>query len=227
MNARTLTLQPRSVLGRLFQVFKVSTFPPVPHSAPLTHKAQRNTVALQLNASGPFTSLSTFTRGVFPIIKPGEEEVGINVFWLAYLGERQHGVASRFPASLDDDDVSQVLPLTYEDFEAQVIASEGERQRISNPKALTTHPAEHTDSFILYVKSFVLLSRIKSWCCRAKARYPTATDYRETPEFKALDSLITSFAISFPKRYRDPLRLGPQGRAVDVHLFTAHCVPHM
>jgi hypothetical protein len=80
---------------------------------------------MELNVSSQFGAL-TIHSGVSAhamVVKPGEEETAINLFWLAYLGERQMGITSTYPSSLDDEDISQFLPVKYDNFESQVIVS--------------------------------------------------------------------------------------------------------
>lgn len=44
-----------------------------------------------------------------------------NAFWLAYAVERQHGCGNGWALSLDDQDISQLLPLRGDQFENSVI----------------------------------------------------------------------------------------------------------
>ena len=117
-----------------------------------------------------------------------------------------------------------------------------ERQWFHDPHILLSHPEGQTDSFILMVKASIILSKVKTFNLRYRARYfakdldyvPTATapiglpnpdamDPRSTPAFVEVDSLVSSFRSSFPPDMRNPIN----GNVVDVHLFTACTIPHM
>jgi len=107
---------------------------------------------------------------------------------------------------------------------------------------LLAHPGSQTDSFILMVKASVILSKVKNFNLRYRARYfakdldytptiPAPTrlpslellDPRSTPAFIEVDNLVRSFRSSFPPDLRNPIN----GNVVDVHLFTACTIPHM
>ena len=97
------------------------------------------------------------------------------------------------------------------------------------------HPPATTDSFVLYVKASILLGKVKSFNVRFKPKYCEGThwpslfedncsiDPTDTAEFQALDNLIASFGKSFPRDFRDPVRV--DGR-VDPVLYVAHLIPH-
>jgi hypothetical protein len=95
----------------LFQVFVSSAH------------ALRLSVPLGLNMCPPFHSI---TKSVRPasILPPArnviEDETRRNVFWLAYAMERQHGFGNGWALSLDDQDVSQLLPIRGDQFEQGV-----------------------------------------------------------------------------------------------------------
>jgi hypothetical protein len=96
---------------------------------------------------------------------------------------------------------------------------------MSESTALTFHPPGMTDSFSLYIKSAVLVSRIKYFNLRFRIRHPGDVDPRDTSSFKVLDSLCSSFRLSFPKELRDPIKPSAFG-SVDPLLFVAHLVAH-
>jgi hypothetical protein len=117
-----------------------------------------------------------------------------------------------------------------------------ERQWFHDPHILLAHPESQTDSFILMVKASIILSRVKNFNLRYRARYfakdldytPTASapigcrisdvlDPRSTAAFIEVDNLVSSFRSSFPPDMRNPIN----GNVVDVHLFTACTIPHM
>lgn len=102
------------------------------------------------------------------------------------------------------------------------------RQRLTNSRVLTTHISDHTDSFVLYIKSMVLLSKVKIFNLRFKAKFQCTQggdiDARDTSAFKGLDGLIASFIASFPPEFKDPV---PNSGDVDPYLYVAHLVPHV
>lgn len=100
-----------------------------------------------------------------------------------------------------------------------------QRQRLTSSRVLTTHVPEQTDSFILYIKAMVLLSKVKIFNLRFKSKFQStqgAVDPRDTSAFKGLNSVISSFISSFPEQFREPI----QNDVVDTHLYVAHLVPH-
>lgn len=105
---------------------------------------------------------------------------------------------------------------------------------------LTNHPPGITDAFVLYIKSCLLLSRVKSFNSRFRTKFysgdpSTVTfrsgsdgagqmvpkDIRETPAFVSLNQLIEQFRESFPPHLRHPVQNG----VVTPHLFSASTAP--
>jgi hypothetical protein len=103
------------------------------------------------------------------------------------------------------------------------------------------------DSFNLYIKGTMLLSRVKAFNLRFRARRfmgdpaymdsPTYsevwekdndkarvnTDPRRTPGFIEIDHIASMFRQSFPLHLRNPIRDG----CVDSHLYSASLIPHV
>lgn len=117
---------------------------------------------------------------------------------------------------------------------------------------LIRHPERDTDSFTLYIKGSILLSRIKQFNLRFKTmrhlRDPSAAfvppdssgvqstdlglsaladnvqdDPRRSAGFIELDTLAISFRSSFPHHLRNPM---PDG-VVESHLYTACLISQM
>ncbi|KAJ3537494.1 hypothetical protein NM688_g6679 [Phlebia brevispora] len=173
-----------------------------------------------------------------------EDEVRRNTFWIAYAMERQQGTGNAWALSLDDMDVCQLLPLRGDHFEhgasllvlssktalyllvIQVLVLPEERQWSYAPDILYTHPEHQTDSFILYIKSSILLSRVKTFNVRFKWKYFTESGIMPTQEvdaissadFQQLDRLVTGFRQAFPARFKSPV----EGDMIDPYLYTAH-----
>lgn len=118
------------------------------------------------------------------------------------------------------------------------------RQWAHSPNMLLEHPPDQTDSFVLYIKSSVVMSRVKTFNLRFRARnyagdpmmvpprgsaaseLPSTAQYidpRQTPGFIEIDSLVESFIPSFPRHLRDPVR----ENILDVHLLLAHLAPYV
>ena len=90
---------------------------------------------------------------------------------------------------------------------------------------LTTHPAETTDSFVLYIKGIVLLSKVKTFNLRFKVKYPgTEVDARDTPAFSELQSALQAFQRGIPDEFRKPVQV--TNGALDTHLYMAHLAPY-
>lgn len=81
--------------------------------------SMRLAVPLGLNMCPPFHSIGKSERP--PSILPPartviEDETRRNTFWLAYAAERQHGLGNGWALSLDNQDVSQLLPVRGDQF---------------------------------------------------------------------------------------------------------------
>lgn len=80
----------------------------------------RLSVPLGLNMCPPFHSISNSERPA-SILPPArtviEDETRRNAFWLAYATERHHGCGNGWALSLDDQDISQLLPVRGDQFE--------------------------------------------------------------------------------------------------------------
>ncbi|KAJ7235915.1 hypothetical protein B0H12DRAFT_1238654 [Mycena haematopus] len=159
-----------------------------------------------------------------------EDETRRNVFWLAYCAERLHGCANGWAYCLDDQDVSQLLPVRGDHFEKGTLVTPPDRQWAHTRDLLLLHPDKQTDSFVLYVKAVMLLSRVKTFNLRFRAKHffgdtnsAEPVDPRGSPAFMELDNIATSFRSSFPSHLRQPIA----GNVVDQHLYLACTMPYM
>jgi hypothetical protein len=59
--------------------------------------------------------------------------------------------------SLDDQDISQLLPVRGDHFEKGVLVTPPDRQWAHTRDLLLLHPDKQTDSFVLYVKAVIML----------------------------------------------------------------------
>lgn len=123
----------------------------------------------------------------------------------------------------------------------QILVLPEGRQWSYAPDLLYKHPVEQTDSFILYVKSAILLSRVKTFNLRFRWRmynpgessvlspqnaafdpgfFEEATS---SAEFHQLDQIVTNFRPSFPPRLRSPV----ENEVLDPYLYTACTAAHL
>jgi len=113
---------------------------------------------------------------------------------------------------------------------------------------LLLHPEDQVDSFNLYIKGTMLLSRVKAYNLRFRAKrfvgdpaFVYASTYaevwekdsdeardgvadpRRTSGFIEIDHIGSMFRQSFPLHLRNPIRDG----GIDSHLYTASLMPHL
>jgi hypothetical protein len=116
-----------------------------------------------------------------------------------------------------------------------------ERQWSYDPQLLYKHPSSQTDSFILYIKASILLSKVKTYNLRFRWKFfhsdgspssstnsaafePVIYDATSTVEFQQLDNLVAKFGRDFPPHLRNPiLSVGN----VDPYLYTACTAAHL
>jgi hypothetical protein len=82
-------------------------------------QAIRAAIPLGIHADSAFLPISDSLRAPSLIPPPAsvtEVEVRRNTFWLLYAMERMGGCSNGWPMSLDDQDVSQLLPVKGSDF---------------------------------------------------------------------------------------------------------------
>ncbi|KAF8898638.1 hypothetical protein BD779DRAFT_1607387 [Infundibulicybe gibba] len=202
----------------------------------------RLSIPLGLNMCPPFHSITQPVRPA-SILPPArtiiEDETRRNTFWLAYATERQHGCGNGWALSLDDQDVSQLLPVRGDQFEDGTLVTPHERQWAHTKNLLLFHPEKQTDSFILYIKGSIMISQVKTFNLRFRAKHhvgdisvasiydetpaPDSVDPRGTQAFVELDYVVSSFRASFPNHLRNPIA----DSRVDNHLYTACLMPHV
>ncbi|KAF8316769.1 hypothetical protein DL93DRAFT_2165898 [Clavulina sp. PMI_390] len=120
-------------------------------------------IALGLNCSGHYNTFSNPLKLKSLTLSdnnnPAETERLRNLFWTAYIFDRQQQIATGWTPALLDEDISQELPARYVDYEAGIFVP-APRQHLSDPDVFTNHPPHLTDSWVLSVKAFSLLGRI-------------------------------------------------------------------
>jgi hypothetical protein len=115
-----------------------------------------------------------------------------------------------------------------------------ERQWSHDKKMFLLHPPTQTDSFILFVKSVILLSHVKNFNLRFRGQYFSSNitmfdskagqgnggssfNPRDTAVFRQLDHITATFRMSFPSHLRNPV----QGEMVDAYLFAASSAAYL
>ncbi|KAI0691861.1 hypothetical protein BC835DRAFT_1359567 [Cytidiella melzeri] len=210
--------------------------------------ALRGTVPFGFNISPPFFNtdmpLGAATNCIPSVLEQAhsvtEVEIRRNVFWIAYAMERQQAVGNPFAMVLDDMDICQLLPLRGDQFEQGVDVPTTERQWSHDRTMFLIHPPAQTDSFILFVKSTILLSHVKNFNIRVRGRYFTGDpavypqypnaehemsnwDPRGSPAFQELEHITVMFRQSFPSHMKNPM----QDDTVDPYLFNASTAAHL
>ncbi|KZV75415.1 hypothetical protein PENSPDRAFT_89785 [Peniophora sp. CONT] len=221
----------------------------------LSSQVLRACPPLDLSRATMFQPITTGTMAPSLIAPPAdaqEEETRRNVFWLAYALERLTGCGNGWPLSLDDKDVTQLLPVDAMTFALGMSWPEPqERDHPFKKDVLLTHHTEYTHPFALFVKGNLLLSRVKSYnmryaqllyaddpslhlsedtarhftCLQPPTRpgYCPASDARRNNAFVELDQIAFKFIPSFPAHLQTPI----VGGAIDVHLYLAHLMPYI
>ena len=124
----------------------------------------------------------------------------------------------------------------------QALVYPSERQWSHDRELLTVHKENQTDSFILYIKASIILSKVKSFNLRFKGKHyrgdpsvispsnspasgdqPESFDIKDAPAFQDLHKLINSFKTNLPTHLKSPII----GNSVDPYLYTAFCVPSL
>ncbi|KIY47059.1 hypothetical protein FISHEDRAFT_30407, partial [Fistulina hepatica ATCC 64428] len=204
----------------------------------------RLSVPLGLNMCPPFQSISNSARPasiVPPAKTPIEDEMRRNAFWLAYCIERQQAACTGWAQTLDDEDISQLLPVRGDQFNNGTLVKAVDRQWAHSPNLLLIHPVAQTDSFTLSIKGTMLMARAKKFNLRFRMRHfvgdPTMAacqagqfgseeliDPRSSPAFIELDRVISTFHSTFPPHLKFPIQ---DNNLVDGMLYTACLMPHM
>ncbi|KAF7307007.1 Eukaryotic translation initiation factor 3 subunit H [Mycena indigotica] len=167
-----------------------------------------------------------------------DDETRRNLFWLAYCTERLHGCSNGWAMSMDDQDVSQLLPVRGDHFEKGVLVTPHHRQWAQTRDVIVVHPEDQTDSFVLWVKGSMIISRAKVFNTRFRSKYHFGdtsvmsphsepnnphepVDPRGSPAFTEIDNIASTFRSSFPAHLRNPI----SNNVVDQHLYVACLMP--
>ncbi|KAJ3541142.1 hypothetical protein NM688_g6125 [Phlebia brevispora] len=210
--------------------------------------ATRSTIPCALNVCPPFHGISasqpfsskppTILHSAKTVI---EDEVRRNTFWVAYSMEREQGAGNGWAMNLDDRDVSQLLPLRLDQFLQGTLVLPPGRQWSHDKDVLSVHREDQMDSFIMFVKCSILISRVKNFNLRFKSLAytgdpsvipPTTNPLsgglenfypKDTPAFRELDELVSSFKASFPPDMKSPMT----DDKLDPYLYSAWNMAHL
>ncbi|KAG9006300.1 hypothetical protein FRB93_008789 [Tulasnella sp. JGI-2019a] len=172
-------------------------------------KAARAALPMGLNVASNFSGLARHggnqTASILPPAKSvSEGEERRNMLWVIYLTERLQSAETSWAMLLDDDDISQYLPLPDNLWNEGTEYPLNLRQRLASPNALFYHPPDLTSPFSLLVKSVSILSKVKTFNIRFRNKYADTEymkDPRSCPEFGELDEMIMKFIAAWPEGY--------------------------
>ncbi|KAI0778484.1 hypothetical protein BD413DRAFT_109535 [Trametes elegans] len=205
----------------------------------------RYAIPCGLNACAPFESISSSSVARTSVIPPAsdvvEDEARRSTFWMAYMMERHFAAINNIAMMVDDEDISQMLPVRGEEFEQGRLVPPNERQWSFEPNIFENHPSGQVDSFVLHLKATILLSKVKVFNNRYKVKrhlgdpnmqpdpagipgMPGRSNLvQSSPAFLELERLLAAFIDSLPEKFRDPLSYG----VVDTNLLTALSIIHL
>ncbi|KAF5375247.1 hypothetical protein D9758_000182 [Tetrapyrgos nigripes] len=193
------------------------------------------------NLAGPSYSSILHILCVFSVVPAAksvvEDETRRNAFWFAYAIERQYGFSNAWALSMDDQDISQLLPVREDQFERGILVPPKERQWAHTPGLLRNHTDGQVDPFILYMKACVLMSKVKTFNLRFRAKHFAGEDASSAPSpyidepidprrsqaFVDLDQIASNFLALLPPDFKDPI----QNDVVDSTLFSAIAMIHV
>jgi len=206
-----------------------------------------------LQYSEAFSPIASARIGASLLPPPGdsiEEETRCNVFWLIYSLDRLCSVGNYWPHSVDDQDCLQLLPVNSVNFSLGISwPLKKDRQHPLTKDVMFSHHIDQCDSFTLYVKGTMLLSRVKNFIIRYRSksysqehihintqantglwegvhRDPSGAHVKSptnTIAFVELHQTAMQFRSSFPGHLRDPFASG----AIDSSLYVACLIPYI
>ncbi|KAG9042988.1 hypothetical protein FS837_010152 [Tulasnella sp. UAMH 9824] len=185
-------------------------------------------VPLGMNVAEGFEPLSRLPPEMLYVSKmpktPIEAETWRNIFWVTYLG---YAVDISIKLAYRDDDISQLMPCRFADFISGTFVPTHGRQQLFTDNMLLHHPSLTTDSWTLYIKATILVSRVRVFNARYRIHSKLRREDPTIPptqaeEFQSLDRTISAFLQSIPRTFRQPV-----GVTVDALLYMAHLVPHV
>ncbi|GAA6024547.1 hypothetical protein JCM10207_008270, partial [Rhodosporidiobolus poonsookiae] len=164
-----------------------------------------------------------------------ELEERLCVFWAIFGGDRMTSAASDWPLSLDEGDISSLLPWSKEagaTSEDWIDDPKSSPLCIHNPSFFFSNPPHLVGPQQLYIKSHVLLGRVCQFLQRAPepigSGHATAPgeDLRESPAFRQLERTIQHFRKSIPRELQWTYLLQTTGQ-LDKSLLLVHNLSHV
>ncbi|KAG8909101.1 hypothetical protein FRC00_010772 [Tulasnella sp. 408] len=160
----------------------------------------------------PANTLSLFPHGA----DATEKETLINLFWIVYCIERLYCAGTVWPLLMQDEDISQYLPMSTSNFAFKVDIVPRDETRAVDHLLCSIYPQQTgKDSIVPNASQLIHMAPPTRLVC---------IDPRETAEFQMLDAAITAFKLSIPKEFKEPT--GPDGK-VDPTLYLALVIPNV
>ncbi|KAK4048864.1 hypothetical protein OIO90_005672 [Microbotryomycetes sp. JL221] len=168
------------------------------------------------------------------LLPPTDDQEELNeratAFWLAFMADRFSSASTGWATSLDETDVSTVIPSATGVY--SIGNTETSVMSPRHPHFLISHPPQHVQGFQLYIKSVILFGRVVNYLHRLptetawkvgniRGREPAA-DLRMTPDFKQLDADAVAFRLSVPRHFMDVV----QGAHEDNRYCLVFALPH-
>jgi hypothetical protein len=164
-------------------------------------------------------------------------------FWQAYLCDRFAAASTGFPAAIDEEDISTLLPNGLENNgPLQPPQKWNDALSIWSDSFFVTHPAGVVGPYQLVLKAVILMSRCNTFITRQpmpvgrSARHLAQRDRKpcnpidilNSPKFRQLDSDCISFRLSFHRDYKSLLNARELANTAAAHYTllannVAHC----
>ncbi|KAJ3737131.1 hypothetical protein DFJ43DRAFT_1135853 [Lentinula guzmanii] len=195
----------------------------------------RVSVPLRLNYPGTFSNQDADSPGAYLAPPKGFQDLESRrrTWWMSILFDRIASVGG-WLHSIDERDLGTEFPLRNEDFEAETLMPSNP-QDMATPDVFIRHPAQYTDSFILFIKAVMLFGKVTDFNVRGNLRAPTAPSKHQNPfflpGFDNLDKLVANdFLENLPHIFKnnngvtvtDSSAVGQ----LDTDLYMVHIIPH-
>ncbi|KAL7418204.1 hypothetical protein BDY24DRAFT_12918 [Mrakia frigida] len=194
------------------------------------HSAFSIRLAVPLGLHQASKSLDVFaTEVILPRTNdPYELELRRRAFWLGLISDRRASISSKWAHSLSDDDITVGLPTRLDQFQRGPGSNIPlNPQNLASPDLFTYNPPEHTDSFVLNIKSILLLRRTQLLTENLQETHlPLGVDPRSTLSFQEAQRQIERYRDSFSGELSLRDAQGRKGM-VDGDLILASTLPHI
>ncbi|KAI1793941.1 hypothetical protein LXA43DRAFT_884711 [Ganoderma leucocontextum] len=190
----------------------------------------RAAVPLRLNYPGTFSAIGAASPGAY--LAPPRDfkdlESRRRTWWMTIMFDRIASVGG-WVHGVDERDIGTEMPLRRVDFEMDANVPHNPQDLFSE-SLFTQHPAQYTDSFILFLKAVMMFGRVTDYNTRSNLRASAPPSKNQNPfalhGFEDLDRTVAQdFLQSFPQEYKH-IGLTDDGSSLDTDLYMAHVVPH-